>query len=195
MLPSAGHGILIPMAVIPDEQYDWQAAHERLSEELDRGFPDPWMPEPGDELFGVVTAMRDGVPTQYGPCPVVEIVRFRGKEPVSVWLYSTVLRRAFERENVQPGETVLIRYQGKSQPDGGGNAYHHYALRVDRPHTKRGFDWRAVADRYGDDVDELRNPVPARPPRDDPDDWHLRGEPFRDEEPAGGGSDADDIPF
>jgi hypothetical protein len=159
---------------MPNETYDWEAAAERLREQADRGYPEPWLPESdGEELLGTVVAIREAAPTKFGPCPVVEIQGVGG-QAFSVWLNHTVLRRAFERNNVQPGELVLIRYVGRRTPEGGGNDYADYRLVVDRPIGKTA-DWRGIAERYGDDVDDdLKRAVPA-PPFDP--------------------SEADDIPF
>jgi hypothetical protein len=96
---------------------DWAAARERLREQADREWPDAWRPEPGDELLGAVAAVTPSAPTAFGPAPVVEVITPRG-DLVSVWLFTTVLRRAFERENVQVGERIQGRGPERSSPTG-----------------------------------------------------------------------------
>jgi hypothetical protein len=136
---------------MPNEHYPWHEVESRLREAAERENAPAWQPEQGDELVGFVVALNEAAPTAYGSAPVVELERANG-ERVSVWLFHATLRREFERAKVRAGEAVLIRYHGKVQPDGGGNAYASYTLVVDRPPTGAEFDWRAVAERYGDEL-------------------------------------------
>jgi hypothetical protein len=106
----------------------------RLRAAADREFPQAWIPEqPGDELAGTVTAVRPAVRTAYGPMPVVEVEQLGTRAAWSVWLIHTVMRREFTRHRPTLGETVLVRYLGRVQPEGGGAPYESYRLVVDRP--------------------------------------------------------------
>lgn len=112
------------------------------------------MPEQGEELLGVVTDFQPSVPTRFKPVPVVTIRDPHGIDH-SVWLTHAVLRREFARQRVELGETVLIRYQGKVRPDGGGDEYASYKLVVDRPRPAAGIDWDAIAARHEDDLGDV----------------------------------------
>ena len=162
---------------MPNETYDWDALYERLRKQADEGFPPPWQPEqPDEEIVGIVRRVTMQAPTSFGPSPVVEL-ELKSGDRMSVWLYHTVLRRSFERERVQLGEVVLIRWLGKRRPEGGGNAYDDYRLVVHRQGQSGDPDWTEMADRYGDTLDEAA----PRP---------------REEEPAPGFAASDeDIPF
>jgi hypothetical protein len=150
---------------------EWDETAARLREEADRDYPDAWIPKAeGDELLGRIVSLRPAVQTAYGPAPVVEL-----EDPLgttwSVWLLHTVLRRAFERERPALGELVLIRYVGKVQPDGGGPAYEHYRLVVDRKAEGGEPDWVGMAERYGDEsaADRVARDNDDRPPPGDED--------------------------
>jgi hypothetical protein len=135
------------------ELREWDKVRIRLREQADRDTPPAWQPESeGDELLGTVVGFNPAAPTAYGPSPVLE-VRTPVGEHVSLWLLSTVLRRAFERANVHIGETILVRYSGMKQREG-APSYHDYKLVVDRPVSSGArIDWRAVAEAH-DDVDD-----------------------------------------
>jgi hypothetical protein len=144
-------GVTVTM---PDETHDWaadwDAARERMRKAADEGFPESWQPEsPDDEIVGTLARVTMQAPTSFGPAPVVELV-LPGGARCSVWLFHTVLRRAFEREAPALGERLLIRWLGKRRPDGGGNAYDDYRLIVDRPENKGAPDWAAMAQHYDD---------------------------------------------
>lgn len=135
---------------MPNETHDWDAIAERMRKAADEGFPTAWQPEsPDDEIIGTLARVTMQAPTSYGPAPVVELVTPVGAR-YSVWLFHTVLRRAFEREAPALGERVLIRWLGKRRPDGGGNEYDDYRVIVDRPEAAGQPDWQAMASRYGD---------------------------------------------
>jgi len=147
---------------MPNETYDWDSIAERMRKAADEGFPTSWQPEePGDEILGTLARVTMQAPTSYGPAPVVELVTPVGGR-FSVWLFHTVLRRAFEREAPALGERVLIRYLGKRRPEGGGNEYDDYRLIVDRPEASGSPDWTTMATRYGDH-DVARGRVDADP--------------------------------
>lgn len=139
---------------IADEQYDWQAAHDRLRQAADQvgEAPPAWQPQPGDEIVGVVVDVQPSVYTRHGNVPVVTLQGPNGGRR-SVWLIHTVLRRGFIRANVQLGETVLVRYVGVVQPEGGGQPWHDYRVVVDRAAGgARGPDWQQVAKEHEDEA-------------------------------------------
>lgn len=141
-----------------------EETRERLRQQADREYPQAWIPAAeGDELLGVVTAVRAVVHTSYGPVPVVEL-EDAVRASWSLWLVHTVLRREFERQRPAVGETILIRYLGKVVPESGGAAYESYRLVVDRPDQNTDVDWRGIAARY--DPDEAE-PAPVLPAVDD----------------------------
>lgn len=153
---------MLVAAAIPDERFDWDAARRRLDEAAARvgDSPPAWLPEPGDELVGVVVEVNPAVHTKHGPVPVVTLQGPNGGRR-SVWLAHAVLRRGFERANVQLGETVLVRYVGPKVPEGGGNVWHDYVVVVDRGSSSSAPDWSAIARAHEDVVDEL--PPPSSP--------------------------------
>jgi hypothetical protein len=125
----------------------------RLREQADRGYPQAWIPEQaGDEIAGVITAVRPAVRTSYGPVPVVELEELGGATPWSVWLIHTVLRREFLRQRPSLGERILVRYLGRVTPDGGGAAYEAYRLVVDRADQGDEVDWASITHRYDPDL-------------------------------------------
>lgn len=148
------------MTVPPNESYDWAAAQARLeSAAVAAGeAPPAWMPkDEGEQIVGRLVEVNPSAHTAHGAVPVVTLEGPNGGRR-SVWLIHAVLRRGFERANVQLGEVVLIRFLGKRQPEGGGNAWHDYAVVVDRPvGTEAGrVDWVAIARTHGDEVELAR---------------------------------------
>lgn len=125
--------------------------YERLRQRAAEATPPSWVPEvPGEELFGMLVDVNESAPTKYGSAPVATIRKPDG-ELASLWLLHAVLRRELERARPMIGEYLLVRFQGKVQPEGGGNSYASYSVVVDR--DKRPLDWSAIANRYGDDLD------------------------------------------
>jgi hypothetical protein len=163
----------------PDETYPWADVAARLRAKADRGFPEAWMPQaPGDELVGVVQAIKPTVRTSYGPVPVLEIEQPgpNGKT-WSVWLLHTVLRREVWRQEPAIGETIYIRYDGRVKPEAGTSAYESYTVLVDRPDQNTEINWRELAEQYDPGVLEPQGLTPG---------------PGHDYPPA---DEADDIPF
>lgn len=137
--------------MVTDETAPWVDIYARLNERADAENPPSWQPErDGDELFGQLVAVNESAPTKYGSAPVVTIRKPDG-EMVSLWLLHAVLRREFERAMPRLEEYVLVRYQGRVEPDGEGRPYENYAVHLDR--GGQGPDWDRIAARYGDDLD------------------------------------------
>jgi hypothetical protein len=88
------------------------------------------------EMRGVNTAQG------YQQCPVV--VLDAGEVVWAVWAWHSVLRSALARANVQPGDTIAIRYNGLQEPAGGA-AYHSYTVRRADSTDGKPFDWGQVA--------------------------------------------------
>jgi hypothetical protein len=133
----------------------------RLREQADREWPEAWKPrQPGDEIVGTVTAIRPAVGTAYGPVPVIELAELGTGRPVAWWLIHTVARNEAARVRPALGESILVRYLGRVQPDGGGPSYASYKLAVDRPDEGSEIDWSAIAE--PEDVHGAE-PAPAAP--------------------------------
>lgn len=136
----------------------------RLREQADRGFPTAWIPDdPGQELVGVVVGIKPAVRTSYGHVPVLEVEELRTRTPWSVWLVHVVLRRAVWRARPGVGETILIRYDGRVHPEGGGAPYEMYRVIVDRPDEGNEVDWQAIARRYDPDTLDHDHEAPPSP--------------------------------
>jgi hypothetical protein len=103
----------------------------RLRERAEREFPDSWVPEqPGEEIAGELVRYERGT-TSYGE-QVIAVLRTPDGSERSVWLLHAVLRGEFAKLRPRPGELLLVRYEGKRQPAGGGSAYVSYRVEVDR---------------------------------------------------------------
>lgn len=91
--------------------------------------------EVGDEVAGIVTAVRTDVDTQYGDADVLQIDdEIRGEE-VALWATSYQLKlglidgdNALGRQ-VETGDEVYIRFEGKVPTDN-GNTVNTYAIAV-----------------------------------------------------------------
>jgi hypothetical protein len=119
-----------------------------LAARAERPPPQSWLPENPDEghpaqLVGELVRVEDNY-TRFGPCKIA-ILRDPAGVEWSVWLIRTVLRSEFEKQRPRVGDVVLVKYQGKVSPKGGGDPYHGYELLVDRDETA-GADvgWGAV---------------------------------------------------
>jgi hypothetical protein len=119
----------------------------RLREQAEREHASAWRPEkPGDEVVGVIRTIRASVATAYGPVPVVELEELGSGRPVAIWLIHTVLRNEFTRARPVPGESVLVRYLGKVQPESGGPSYESCKVVVDRLDEHNEVDWDRIAE-------------------------------------------------
>ena len=93
-------------------------------------FPAPWMPEPGDTIYGQFARMTVGTTSRGEKHPVAIIDTDDG--PCAVWLFYRVLSDEVQAINPQPGEHIAIRrYPDRSKKaDGGG--YRFYKAVVER---------------------------------------------------------------
>lgn len=178
---------------MPNESYDWEAAQARLEAAAEAAgeAPPAWLhnDEPGAQIVGRLVAVNPSAYTAHGNVPVVTLEGPNGGRR-SVWLHHAVLRRGFERANVQLGEVVLVRFVGKVSPAGGGNAWHDYRVAVDREASAAGADWAAIAKAHGDDA-ELAREAEQRAVDEQHDAALLTGQQQVD---AAAAAD-DDIPF
>ena len=98
------------------------------------GPPEFKFTQPGEEIFGTVTAARYGFNTQYGVGNVIEVVD-EERGPVTVWATNVQLeagivqgRNQLQRP-VQEGDVVYIRYDGQTALEG-GKSVKNFAINV-----------------------------------------------------------------
>jgi hypothetical protein len=89
-------------------------------------FPEPWKPEAGETLIGIVRDRRS-VDTDDGQRDVLELERPDGTR-VSVWLSRAVLREEIDRANPKLGDGLGIKYLGEREGKS-GRPYHLYRVR------------------------------------------------------------------
>lgn len=123
-----------------------QAVEERLRAQADAGHPDTWQPsQAGQSLTGRVVRYSQAT-TSRGDrvwIMVVESLRNPGTF-ASVWLLHTTLRNEILEQRPHPGEVVFLRYEGLTQPKGGGEEYHKWSVVIDRDGTsEHGLPWQS----------------------------------------------------
>lgn len=124
---------------------EWGALQNRLDEDFPRSWRPGWKgtkenPRKGDQIDPleiVGTLVREDRQSvewqgQRRTVPVPIIALHPTGELVSVWLIHSTIREDWERQGVQEGDRVAIRYEGKKEPKGDGNPYHAYKLAVAR---------------------------------------------------------------
>lgn len=116
-----------------------------LADRLDQDNAPSWRPDDAkaegvhdNPLIGKFVGMDQGS-TAYGPCWIMTVEK-EGGEEVAVWLFHEVLKNELARVRPKPGETLGIKYVGKTKPKGGGNPFHNYRVKVDRE-TSAEFNW------------------------------------------------------
>jgi hypothetical protein len=144
---------------MPSTTEEIKSNHDELLAELDKDFPESWIPEKkGDTIVGVLVSASTA-PTQFGPAPVLHLATDEGDR--SVWLFYETLKSEFRRLRPTAGEKVAIRYLGKikaKNPTAGkSDTYHAYRLAVDRPLGSQKLDW-----------DDLLGPVESTPEPEEP---------------------------
>jgi hypothetical protein len=128
---------------------------QRLARRAEQELPEAWMPSAaGDTIVGEVVRLEQGM-TVRGPAWIVVLKTEDGRER-SVWLLHTVLRNELARQRPEPGELVLIKYEGKKE-GGAGQPYEGYRVLIDRDQAIP--DWDAVAGGGRDGADDA--PVEA----------------------------------
>lgn len=155
-----------------EEGYDERVAalHERAEEPL----PESWQPKAaGDELVGKFVRLDRGA-TSYGPCWIVVLESLKKPgEFASIWLFHTALKNQFNKARPEVGELILVRYEGKRTPKGGGQDYHDWKVLTEGGGQHGGFSWDEFHE--GDAANDAADFVPS-------DDFAANG-------------DSDDIPF
>jgi hypothetical protein len=123
---------------------------QQLARRAEQELPEAWMPSAaGDAIVGEVVRLEQGM-TVRGPAWIVVLKTEDGRER-SVWLLHTVLRNELARQRPEPGELVLIKYEGKKESTA-GQAYEAYRVLVDRDQAVP--DWDAVAGATRDGADD-----------------------------------------
>jgi hypothetical protein len=124
---------------------------EHLARLAEQELPEAWKPsEAGDTIVGEFIRLEQGM-TVRGPAWIVVLKTEDGRERC-VWLLHTVLRKEVARQRPEPGELVLIKYEGKKESSA-GQAYEGYRVLVDRDEVVA--DWDAVAAASGDGPADL----------------------------------------
>lgn len=72
-----------------------------------------WQPEPGDVIAGVVVGIREFI-SKFGKGKAADI-RCEGDGVVRAVLLKTVLKNEFEKQGVEVGDEVGIKYIGKNK--------------------------------------------------------------------------------
>lgn len=110
-----------------------------LRKRLDVTFAPAWRPSVGEELAGVVERL-DSVPNQqWGPHPAVTVWRIlndhcapNGIDDRVAWhAMHTASRMGLERATPEPGNVVIIRYNGKKHNDRTGQDFESYDYYLD----------------------------------------------------------------
>lgn len=112
-----------------------------LRDRMAAGYPDSWIPAPGDSIVGVLVRTTVGHMRENGQTRIA-VLAVEGKE-VSVWLHREGLRAKLEESGAAIGETIAIRYLGPPEP-GSHSKAHRYQLDVDRP-AGTAVDWSKPA--------------------------------------------------
>lgn len=139
----------------------------RLAAALDEEtpeFPQAWMPEPGDTIYGQFTRWTTGITRRDEKHPVAIIDTADG--PCAVWLFYRVLLEELQSLNPQPGEHIAIRRYPDRAKKGDGGGYRFYKAVVEREgkaatHTAElpsGSDW-TLAEPGGDERDRETLPL------------------------------------
>jgi hypothetical protein len=114
---------------------------QELTRLAEQELPEAWMPSAaGETIVGEFIRLERGM-TVRGPAWIVVIKTEDGRER-SAWLLHTVLRNEVARQRPEPGELMLIKYEGKKESSA-GQPYEAYRVLVDRDQAVP--DWDAVA--------------------------------------------------
>lgn len=124
---------------------EMRARTEAAREKLDEQYPENWKPDPNDELVAIVQSTHIAV-VEGDPRRVAVVRDTSTGEKLSIWM-TKVLMSQFARLGARVGDLIAIRYEGKVAPEGGGNEYHNYTVRLgDRP-VGTALDWSDPAQR------------------------------------------------
>lgn len=101
-----------------------------------------WRPEPGDKLIGTIISIDEGTSGEWGPYPLLEVEQGDGT-CIALHAFHSVLRNAIASKRPQVGDTIGVKYIGKVNPKGGGNAYENYRVQIERAAGAPEIDWDA----------------------------------------------------
>lgn len=93
--------------------------------------------EPGEFLYGVVTATKYGLTTQYGDADLIEMAD-QQRGPVAFWCTNAQTRNGIVNGQnqagrpVQTGDLLYVRFDGKQALDG-GKTLSLYSINVQAP--------------------------------------------------------------
>jgi hypothetical protein len=116
----------------------YTAEEQELLGQLDEGYPESWnYKEPGHEtIVGKVIAQREVMVNNQRTGALegrlIAVLQSGDGHKATVWITS-VLSSQFSRERVSIGDIVAIKYEGLKTPEGGGNEYHNFSVRVKKP--------------------------------------------------------------
>jgi len=180
------------------------AVEQRLLAKAAEPQPESWKHEkPGDQIIGKFRRLEKGS-TSYGDCWIVVLESLRAPGRLaSVWLFNTTLHNEFVKVRPRPGETVLVRYEGRVEKPG-QNPYHLWKVVVDRPEGNDSpYSWVDVGggdEPSGTDLEYRDEVGPVQPQGDHWDAGSLSGGSNQFIPTAGSEADFpvvadDDIPF
>lgn len=124
------------------------AGKDPLTEALDQGTPESWIPkEKGEEIRGTVVGLDQGYSQMSGITPILVIDTGDGVLR-SIWLYGDVLKNLMRRVRPVPGEAIAVRFEGKRKSKnprpGTSGEYNDWRVAVDRPVQQSGIDWESA---------------------------------------------------
>lgn len=98
-------------------------------EKAKKGCP-MWQPQENDSITGEYLALRT-VETKRGKRCILDLRDDETLEEVGIWA-GTVIQKELERQNIQPGERIGLKYCGRREN------YHDWIIMVDRSGVKDG---------------------------------------------------------
>lgn len=96
------------------------------AKELEQGKGVVWTPEPGEAIAGEVIRYEK-VTTKIGEGQLLQIKSETNDEIIDIWC-ATVLRRNLDAKNVQPGDSVGIKFHGIPE----GKKYKDFSVIVEK---------------------------------------------------------------
>lgn len=118
-----------------------------LRERMAAGYPETWIPQPGDSIVGVLVRTAVGHMRENGQTRIAVLDVGGGKE-ISVWLHREGLRAKLEEQAPVIGETIAIWYLGPPEP-GSHSKAHRYKVEIDRA-AGSAVDWTKPAGAKGE---------------------------------------------
>lgn len=120
------------------DEMDYSNAPEELRgmlEQIDKDIS-AWIPEPGDQVFGVVADISESAEGDFGAYPII-LVKTPSGNFVHVHCFHTVLRREIDRRvakgQLAIGDLIAIKYVGEGEATKGKQAARMYRVAVRKP--------------------------------------------------------------